>query len=158
MPCRKVLILFSQLSHMFKTPMCLLQYVDQMNFRYTILYVEDVPETLDFYEQAFGLKRGMLHDSGDYGELVTGNTKLAFSSISLMQNIGKTVGRATDHPPCFEIAFETDKVEEALRRALVAGASLVQGVEDMPWGQTTSYVRDLNGFLVEICSPVQTSP
>jgi hypothetical protein len=23
-----------------------------------------------------------------------------------------------------------------------------------PWGQTVSYVRDLDGFLVEICSPM----
>jgi hypothetical protein len=27
-----------------------------MKFRYTILYVEDVPATLDFYERAFGLE------------------------------------------------------------------------------------------------------
>ncbi|MFO0110274.1 MAG: VOC family protein, partial [Alphaproteobacteria bacterium] len=26
--------------------------------------------------------------------------------------------------------------------------------EQKPWGQTVAYVRDLNGFLVEICSPV----
>ena len=51
----------------------------QMIFRYTILYVDDVPATLDFFERAFGLQRGFLHESGDYGELTTGDTKLAFS-------------------------------------------------------------------------------
>lgn len=129
-----------------------------MKFRYTILYVADVPETLRFYENAFGMERAMLHESGDYGELGTGETKLSFSSLTLMKDIGKTVSSAMEHPPCFEIAFETDNVEHALQRALNAGASLVQGAEEMPWGQTTSYVRDLNGFLVEICTPVQTSP
>ena len=51
-----------------------------MNFRYTILYVDDVTATIQFYEQAFNLKKAMIHESGDYGELSTGATKLAFSS------------------------------------------------------------------------------
>ena len=126
-----------------------------MNLRYTILYVEDVPTTLAFYEKAFGLQRGMLHESGDYGELQTGDTKLAFSSLELMRNIGKDPGVAAEQRPTFEIAFETDDVAGALKTALDAGATLVQDAEEMPWGQTTSYVTDLNGFLVEICSPVQ---
>ena len=54
-----------------------------MLFRYTILYVEDVAQSLDFYERAFGLVRGFLHESGDYGEMVTGETRLAFSSTRL---------------------------------------------------------------------------
>ncbi len=50
-----------------------------MKFKYTILYVDDVVETFSFYEKAFGLKKKMLHESGDYGELDTGNTTLSFS-------------------------------------------------------------------------------
>ena len=46
-----------------------------MILRYTIMYVENVEQTLSFYERAFGLERGMVHESGDYGELVTGETK-----------------------------------------------------------------------------------
>ena len=129
-----------------------------MIFRYTILYVDDVVRTLSFFENAFGGRRAMLHESGDYGELDTGETKLSFSSIKLMKEIGKSVSDAKDRDPCFEIAFETDHVPKALQRALDAGATLVQDVEEMPWGQTTSYVKDINGFLVEICTPVQPSP
>ena len=125
-----------------------------MILRYTILYVDNVAATLSFYEEAFGLTRSMLHESGDYGELATGETKLAFSSIALMRKIGKTPGIAAKQDPSFEIAFETENVKAALQRALKVGAELVQDVEEMPWGQTTSYVRDINGFLVEICSPV----
>ena len=43
-----------------------------MIFRYTILYVDDVSSSLDFFEKAFRLERGFLHEGGDYGELVTG--------------------------------------------------------------------------------------
>jgi hypothetical protein len=27
-------------------------------------------------------------------------------------------------------------------------------LEVMPWGQTIAYVADINGFLVELCTPV----
>ncbi len=126
-----------------------------MKFRYTILYVDDVTASVEFYEQAFGLTRKMIHESGDYGELDTGDTALSFSSKQLMTQIGKSPGNVNPNKPVFEIAMETDDVVTALNRALDAGASLVQDVEHMPWGQTTAYVRDLNGFLVEICTAVR---
>ena len=127
-----------------------------MNLRYTLLYVDDVAATLDFYERAFALSRAFLHESGDYGELSTGETKLAFSSTALMRQLGKTPGKPTPDAPVFEIAFETDDVAAAFDRAVGAGAKPVQRVRDEPWGQTTSYVSDPNGYLVEICSPVQS--
>lgn len=125
-----------------------------LTFKYTILYVQNVAQTLAFYEAAFGFNKGMLHESGDYGELVTGNTKLSFSSLALMASLGKKPGTQADLNACFEIAFETTDVPAALTKALAAGASMVQDVETMPWGQTTAYVKDLNGFLVELCSPI----
>ena len=125
-----------------------------MKFRYTILYVEDVARTLTFYERAFGLKTGFLHESGDYGELVTGETRLAFSSRALMTQLGKAPARAEPKSPVFEIALETDDVAGALERARAAGASVLQEVRDEDWGQTTAYVSDPDGYLVEICTPV----
>ncbi len=127
-----------------------------MKFRYTILYVQDVPSTLAFYEQAFGLTKSMLHESGDYGELDTGTTKLSFSSVELMNDLKKSPGKPDLNAPTFEIAFETDYVQEALDRALSAGAKLIQEAREEPWGQTTSYVSDKNGFLIELCSPVKS--
>ncbi|MEM1022313.1 MAG: VOC family protein [Myxococcota bacterium] len=125
-----------------------------MKLRYAILYVRDPAASLAFYEAAFDLKRRMLHPDGDYGELETGSTRLGFSALGLMAQLGKDVAPADPHRPSFELAFETEDVGEALKRALDAGAVLVQEAQDMPWGQTTSYVRDPDGFLVEICSPV----
>ncbi|MEZ8131978.1 glyoxalase [Enterovibrio norvegicus] len=126
-----------------------------MKFKYTILYVEDVAATLAFYENAFGMKTAMLHESGDYGELSSGDTTLSFSSLALMAQLGKNPSRGDGSAPCFEIAFETEEVEKSLNKATAAGAVLVQDVKHMPWGQTTAYVKDLNGFLVEICSSIQ---
>ena len=125
-----------------------------MIFRYTILYVQDVPATLDFYARAFGLAQGFLHESGDFGELQTGETKLSFCSLALMAQLGKQVATEPPALPCFELAFETEDVAAALAKAVEAGAELVQGVERMDWGQTTAYVRTPDGTMVEICTKV----
>ncbi|MFG0253640.1 MAG: VOC family protein [Rhodopirellula sp. JB053] len=125
-----------------------------MKFRYTILYVDNVADTLDFYCRAFGAEQKMLHESGEYGELATGETVLSFSSKKLMTDLGKNPGVVEASAPIFEIAFETDDVPVALQKAIGAGAILVQDVEVMPWGQTICYVQDINGFLVEICTPI----
>ena len=97
-----------------------------MHFRYTILYVDDVAASLDFFERAFGLERRFLHESGDYGELATGETRLAFSSTALMRHLDKNPEKPRAGAPVFEIAFETDDVSGALARAVEAGADLIQ--------------------------------
>jgi lactoylglutathione lyase len=58
-----------------------------------------------------------------------------------------------------EISFVADgakgeSVEAALTRAVKAGAQIAKQPVRMPCGQTVAYVRNLNGFLVEICTPV----
>lgn len=125
-----------------------------MIYRYTILYVASVPETLKFYKAAFGFDIGFLHEGGDYGELITGDTKLAFSSHALMATIGQDVATEPPAKPSYELAFETEDVGAALARAIDAGAVLVKPITDMPWGQTIAYVRAPEGTLIEICTPV----
>ncbi len=125
-----------------------------MKLGYTILYVDNVQRSLDFYAKAFGLPIKFLHDSGGYGELDTGATTLSFSSRQLMTELKKNPQPADYKAPCFEIALTTDDVPAAVTRAVAAGAVLVQEPHDMPWGQTLAYVADLDGFLVEICTPM----
>lgn len=125
-----------------------------MQFGYTILYVDDVPKTIAFYEAAFGFARRFVHEAGDYGELDTGSTALAFSSLRLMAELGKKPQRATAEAPSFEIAFTTADVPAAVAQAVAEGARLVQAPQQMPWGQTVAYVADINGALVELCTPM----
>ncbi|MBS1158899.1 MAG: hypothetical protein H6R15_1318 [Proteobacteria bacterium] len=125
-----------------------------MNLGYTILFVEDVRQSLDFYTAAFGLKQKFLHESGDFGELETGTTVLAFSSRQLMRSLGKNPQPARPEAPCFEIALTTPDVPAAFALAVQAGAKPVQAPEQMPWGQTVAYVSDPDGFLVELCTPM----
>jgi hypothetical protein len=67
-----------------------------MKFGYTIAYVPDVPGSLKFFEVAFGLPTRFLLESGDYGELETGATTLAFASHELGENLAGGHVRASD--------------------------------------------------------------
>ncbi|MGE0812166.1 MAG: VOC family protein [Vicinamibacterales bacterium] len=128
-----------------------------MTFGYTILYVPDVRAAVSFYEAAFGLAPRFVHESGDYGELETGATTLAFSSFRLLRGLGKAPTAANPDAPCFEIALVTGDVPAAVERAIAAGAAPRRAPEQMPWGQTMAYVVDPNGVLVEICTPAGES-
>jgi len=125
-----------------------------MNFAYTILYVDDVPKALTFYEEAFGFTKKFLHESKDYGELESGATTLAFAERKMIVEGGILVSEPNASSPSFEIAFTTDDVASSIQRALKAGATLVKQPEAKPWGQIVAYVTDNSGFLVEICTPV----
>lgn len=128
-----------------------------MRFGYTILYVDDVASTLDFYGKAFALPTRFLHESGTYGELETGATALAFASRTMLREMGKTTQPPVLSAPTCEIALVTGDVAAAVERAVAAGATLVQEPKGMPWGQTIAYVGDINGFLVELCTPMSAA-
>ncbi|MFZ6774011.1 VOC family protein [Undibacterium sp. SXout7W] len=128
-----------------------------MKFGYTILYVPDVAASLQFYEQAFGLTRRFLHESGTYGELDTGATTLAFAAHLLGEMHfpqGYVKAHASETPLGMEIALVTEDVPAAHARALQAGADELVAPDIKPWGQTVSYVRCPDGSLVELCTPV----
>ena len=126
-----------------------------MQLGYILLYVADVSKTVPFYESAFRLTRKMVHESG-YAEMETGTTILAFVNHSAAEGLGIEFNKTTPDGPAaaFDIALVTDAVQPAYDRAVQAGAKPVTPPEQKPWGQTVCYVRDLDGFLVEICSPV----
>lgn len=126
-----------------------------MKLGYTLLYVDDVEKTVAFYEAAFGLQKNFIHENS-YGEMDTGTTKLGFVAHSLARSNGVEFreSRRDEPAPAVEIAFITDDVPGAYDRAVLAGAEAVAPAKQKPWGQTVAYVRDRNGFLVELCTPL----
>ena len=122
---------------------------------YTILYVQDVTQAVEFYEKAFDFKRKFIAPGNDYGELLTGETTLSFASTILANSNlkgGFTESSLTNKPFGIEIGFTTDNVEETVKKAISAGATIVENPKTKPWGQVVAYVRDLDGFLIEICA------
>lgn len=128
-----------------------------MKLGWVIHYVPDVAATLSFYEAAFGCKRGMSSEGAEFGTLQTGETTLAFCAERFLAADGAfafTPMRPSMQPQASEIAFVTSDVAGAFAKAVAAGATPLLAPKAKPWGQVVAYVRDLNGFQVEICSPM----
>ena len=51
-----------------------------------------------------------------------------------------------------QLALVTDDLDSDWQRATAAGAVVVKAPEAKPWGQTTGYLRDCNGVIVELCT------
>lgn len=126
---------------------------------YVVLYVKDVPATLKFYEEAFGLTRRFFNDDHGkaYGELETGAARLAFYSFELANEHSKqgiAVATSDKAPVGFEISLVTSDVPALYARALKAGATAVSAPEAKPWSQTVAYLRDKDGHLIALGTPL----
>jgi len=129
-----------------------------MKLGYTILYVDDVPATLDAWIAAFGLTERFRTPEGDYGELDTGATTLSFA--------GRELGRSHFEQPeiralfdgkakMFEVGLITDDVPGSYARAVEHGMRAVVEPITKSWGQVVGWVTDANGILVEIAAPME---
>ncbi len=125
-----------------------------MKLGYVILYVPDVAASVAFYGRAFGLAPRFVHDSGQYAELETGGTALAFAEEGFVGETcpGFRLNRRSEAPAGFEVGLVAEDVAAAFARAVAAGALPVAAPVTKPWGQTVAYERDGDGVLVELCS------
>lgn len=135
------------------------QYTCRMKLGYVLMYVGDVEKAMDFYEHAFGLEKGFLHPTKQYGEMVTGDSKLGFAHHETASSHGFSYRpvQSDAEAPGIEIglvAGNAKETQEAYDKAVAAGATPMSPPKIKPWGQVVSYVKDLNGFLVEICSKI----
>jgi lactoylglutathione lyase len=132
-----------------------------VKFGYTINYVNNVDDTLSFFEKAFDMKRRFLTDENDYGELDTGETTLAFASHSLGRSNfsgGYVSASESEKPLGTEIALVTDDVSTIHKSAILYGATELKAPDIKPWGQTVSYIRCPSGILIELCTPIKSAP
>lgn len=131
-----------------------------MRYAYTIFYVTEVERTINFYQNAFGFQQKFITPQKDYGELISGETTIAFASLDL----GKSnFAKAEDFDKKdlekknlgMEMAFVTENIETDFRKAIEAGAEKYIEIVEKPWGQKVGYLRDPNGILLEICTPIK---
>jgi lactoylglutathione lyase len=128
-----------------------------IKFGYTILYVKDILQAVTFYEKAFGLKQRFVHESQQYAEMETGETTLSFAVNELAKSNlpqGFVENDRANPPAGTEVGLVTDDILAVYAQAIEAGAVAVAEPKVKPWGQTVAYVRDLDGILVELCSPM----
>lgn len=128
-----------------------------IKFGYTILYVTDVAKSIEFYSNAFGFEQKFISPENDYGEIISGETTISFASKNLAKSNlknGFIESNLSEKPFGIELGFITDNVEEAIVKAKNAGATIVESPIQKPWGQTVAYIRDIDGFLIELCTPM----
>ena len=119
-----------------------------------VLWVDDVPRSVSFYERALGFACRFLDERELYAELDTGETRLALTqrafALDQIGEPGSASGPAV--AASVEIAFAVNDVDRAVTSTVEAGATLVQAAAMKYWGQTVAYVRDPDGHLLQICT------
>ena len=130
-----------------------------LQLKITAFVVKDVQETTSFYERAFGLPLYYLHPSRGYAELNAGGVVLAFLSEEFVEKAdllgGQSIrtNRLGVDPIAAHVALWSDDLEKDWSRATAEGARIVKPLEQKPWGQTTGYLMDRDGIIVELCTP-----
>lgn len=128
-----------------------------IKFAYTILYVSDVKKTAEFYSKAFDLEVRFIAPGDEYAELNSGTTTLSFAALPLAKSNLRDGFQESDlktKPFGIELGFTTVDVQALVDKALAAGATLLEEPKEKPWGQMVAYIRDLDGFLIEVCTPM----
>jgi uncharacterized glyoxalase superfamily protein PhnB len=128
-----------------------------MKLSYTILYVNNVADSVAFYQKAFGIKNRFIHESGDYAEMETGEVTLAFCAHNLAKDIVKQNYLKASQGQLLgsQISFEPQDIKEAYETALENGAKSISPPELKPWGWECAILLDLDGHIVEISKEIE---
>ncbi|GAB7070939.1 VOC family protein [Mycobacterium hodleri] len=118
------------------------------------IITRDLPRTVGFYELLTGATPNFLTD--DFVEFVTPSATLAVTALS---RVGFLVGDAVSSGPCSGsiVEFWVDDAEAVFRQLQAAfgdDLDVVQAPTMMPWGNMSIVIRDPNGILVNLYTPV----
>ncbi len=128
-------------------------------FANTVVWVPDVQRAADFYTKVFGIKVLFKMDLGTHWwlEMNSGVTHLSFASEK--QAMEFTQGklhrnRKAAVPAAIALTMRVKDLQAALQRATTAGGVVVAPPKQQPWGLVEARVRDPDGVLVAVVSPV----
>ncbi|MBX3710144.1 MAG: VOC family protein [Gammaproteobacteria bacterium] len=123
-----------------------------MKLTYTILYVNNVKKSVEFYQKTFGIKNRFIHESGDYAEMDTGEVTLAFCAHKLANDIVKQNYLKASQAQLIgaQISFEPHNLKEAYDVALKNRAKSIVPPEVKPWGWESAMLLDIDGHIVEL--------
>ncbi len=128
-----------------------------MQLTYIVLYVADVARAAAFYREAFDLTHKFTHEGGDYAEMSTGPTTLAFCGHALAEQLMGGAYRRADRalqPLGCQLTLEPREVAASFERAVRAGAKPIAAPERKPWGFEVAFVQDLDGHVIELARRV----
>jgi lactoylglutathione lyase len=120
---------------------------------YVILYVDDLAASVAFYRDAAGLSFKFAENG--YAEFETEGTRFAlYERARLGDLIGLDAARKR---PGAEVAFLVEDVDREAERLKAAGAAILSGPVDRPWGHRTLHVMDPDGHVVEFAQEIPRS-
>ena len=128
-----------------------------MKLSYSILYVNNVTDSVAFYQKAFGIKNRFIHESGDYAEMDTGEVTLAFCAHNLAKDIVRENYQKASQSQLIgsQISFEPHNIKEAYDAALANGAKSIVAPEVKPWGWENAILMDIDGHIVELAKEIK---
>ena len=117
---------------------------------YVILYVEDLERSIAFYRDVIGFSLKLRGDG--YAELATENVKFGlFERSKLPELIGRGASRGG---PQGEVLVLVEDVDAEAKRLRSAGAEILAGPVDRPWGHRSLHVLDPDGLVVELAQEI----
>lgn len=116
---------------------------------YIIWYTASLDRSVAFYRDVIGLDVRV--EGHGYVEFAVENTKLALFERSQLPDL---IGRGGGEAPTGEIVFVVDDVDAEAARLRAAGAELLSGPVDRPWGHRTVHLADPDGNIVELAQNV----
>ena len=122
-----------------------------MTFRFE-LFVDDLPASIDFYQQVLGFKIGEQH-SDKFTPITNGNVRIGLNLRSVLRVdhpiqavAGERLGRGV------EIVLEVDDVAAMYANVLSQNWPLAAELQQRPWGLTDFRVVDPSGYYLRISS------
>jgi lactoylglutathione lyase len=132
---------------------------DGAQLGYVINWVKDIPAATTFYRDAFGFAVTREADMGAFQwvQFDTGATTLAFAGAAELEAMfpeGRSQHDPARPPLSAQISIVAGDIAPLWERALAHGATPIAPPAAMPWGQTWAQMRDPNGVLVSLATPM----
>jgi lactoylglutathione lyase len=122
---------------------------------YVILFVGDLERSVGFYRDVVGVPFRLYGDG--YAEFATRGARLGLYDRN---RLAELTGHDASPPgrPGGEVVFLVGDVDAEAARLAAAGATILTGPVDRPWGHRTLHVEDPDGFVVELAEEIPRQP
>ena len=117
----------------------------------TMIYVDDVGRSRDFYRDVVGLE--LAADYGTYAEFTWGNLVLGLRSRDNARRQFADAVAASRTGASHQVTVHVDDVDGFAARLSDGGADVLHPPTDQAWGMRSASFRDPDGHVWEICEP-----
>jgi catechol 2,3-dioxygenase-like lactoylglutathione lyase family enzyme len=128
------------------------EVVMKINLISSVLFVADIAKARKFYEET--LQQTVLMDHGPNVGFAGGFAIWQIDHANQMVFGGRDTAREDLNLDAAELYFETEDLEEALKKLESAGTNFIHELMEQPWGQKVIRFRDPDGHILELGEPM----